>query len=518
MENEINNVHKQFFSSKFAEQTLNSINECISITDMQDYIIFVNNAFLQTYGFTKEEIIGQNIALIRSNKNNPEITKQILPCTLQGGWEGRIYNKRKDGTEFLISLRSGIVRDDEGNPIALVGSALDLTNTIKAEEKLQEAQDRYRSLFNDIKDVVYESTPDGKLVDINQTGIELFGYKTKEETLNIDVAKDLYVFPEDRDRFKSLVETRGYVKNYEILIKRKDNEHVVVLETAYAYKNKDGQVISYRGILRDITDVKRTEQQLKNYVKELAKVNKQLLESEEELRNINIAKDKLFSIIAHDLRSPFTALIGFSDYLVEDLEDLQPKEIRMFAGRINDSAKNVYNLLENLLEWSRIESGRINPDFEEFEINTVIESSVSLLKGNAFNKKIEIINNVDPGLYIIADKNMISSVIRNLISNAIKFTYPEKQIIIASEINDKYVAVSVTDEGVGMEGHILENLFNSNAHQTTLGTSNEKGSGLGLVICKELVEKNGGRITVRSAPKAGSTFTINLLKAKTLFN
>ncbi|MFH0733397.1 MAG: PAS domain-containing sensor histidine kinase [bacterium] len=518
MENKQNDIQEHFFSSKFAEQTLNSINECISITDMQDYIIFANSAFLKTYGFKQEELIGQNISIIRSNKNNTEIAKQILPSTLQGSWEGRIYNKRKDGTEFLISLRTGIVRDDEGNPIALVGSALDLTETIKAEEKLQEAQDRYRSLFNDIKDVVYESTPDGKLVDINQSGIELFGYKNKDEALNIDVAKDLYVFPEDRDRFKALVETKGYVKNYEILIKRKDGEHVVVLETAYAHKGADDKVVSYRGILRDITDVKRTEQQLKNYVRELAKVNKQLLESEEELRSINMAKDKLFSIIAHDLRSPFTALIGFSDYLVEDLEDLEQKEIRMFAGRINDSAKNVYNLLENLLEWSRIESGRINPDFEEFEINAIIESSISLLRGNALNKKIEIINSIEPGLYVIADKNMISSIVRNLISNAIKFTYSEKQIIISSETSDKYVAISVTDEGVGMEGHVLEKLFNSDIHHTTLGTSNEKGSGLGLVICKELVEKNGGRISVRSAPEAGSTFTINLLKAKTLLN
>ena len=505
-----------FYNERIAEQTLNSLNECISITDMEDNILFVNDSFLTTYGYTKDELIGKHITLVRANNNQSQTNNEILPKTLNGAWEGTILNKKKDGTEFWVLLRTGIVKDEFGNPVALVGSAIDQTEKIKAETKLKEVQDRYRQLFNDIKDVVYESSPEGKLIDINTSGLELFGYESKEELLKIDLVKDLYVNPEDRDKFKSIVENLGYVKNYELTIKRKNGEHLVVLETSFAHKDKSGKVISYRGILRDITEIKRAEQQLKNYVKELAKVNKQLLESEIELKNINKAKDRLFSIIAHDLRSPFTGLIGFSDYLVEDIEELTSDEIKTYAKKINEASKNIYNLLENLLEWSRIERGSITPEFEEFDINAVIESAIYILRANASNKEITIVNNIDKALYVYADQNMVSSVIRNILSNAIKFTYTGKSIYIYGSKEAEYIEIKVRDEGKGMDEKTRSMLFDPMLHVSELGTRNEKGSGLGLIICKELIEKNGGKISCESEPEKGSTFIVRLLKAKIL--
>lgn len=505
-----------FYNEKIAEQTLNSLSECISITDMQDNILFVNQAFLDTYGYSKEELIGKHITFLRTDRSDPLLATEILPKTLNGAWEGKILNKKKDGTEFWVLLRTGIVKDEAGNPVALVGSAQDLTEKIKAENRLKEVQDRYRQLFNDIKDVVYESSPDGKLIDINDSGLEMFGYSSKEELLKIDVVNDLYVNPADRDKFKSIVESSGYVKNYELTVKRKNGEHLVVLETSFAYKDANGKVVSYRGILRDITEIKKAEQQLKNYVRELAKVNKQLVESEEELKSINKAKDKLFSIIAHDLRSPFTGLIGFSDYLVEDIEELTKEEIRTYSQKINEAAKNIYNLLENLLEWSRIERGTIIPEFEDFDINAVIESAIYILRANTANKNIKVVNNIQKALYVNADKNMISSIIRNLLSNAIKFTYPGKSIYIDGEKKEDYIEISIVDEGKGMDEKTRGMLFNPMLHVSELGTRNEKGSGLGLIICKELIEKNGGQISCESEPEKGSKFTIRLLKATTI--
>lgn len=506
-------VVNTFLNERIATQTLNSLSECISITDMEDNILFVNDAFLKTYGYSREELIGKHITILRAN-NQPEYNKEILPKTLNGSWEGLVLNKKKDGTEFWVLLKTGIVKDENGNPIALVGSAQDQTEKIKADTKLKEIQDKYRQLFNDIKDVVYESSPDGKLIDINNSGLELFGYENKEELLSIDLGKDLYVDPLDREKFKEIVGKKGFVKNYEITIRRKNGEHLVVLETSFAHKDKDGNIISYRGILRDITDLKRAEQQLKNYVKELAKVNKQLLESEIELKNINKAKDRLFSIIAHDLRSPFTGLIGFSDYLVEDIDDLTKEEISTYAKKINEASKNIYNLLENLLEWSKIERGTITPEFEEFDVNAVIESAIYLLRANSSNKEIKIINNIDTALYVYADQNMISSVIRNLLSNAIKFTYPGKSIFIYGSKKEDYIDINIKDEGKGMDEKTRNMLFDPAVHVSELGTKNEKGCGLGLIICKELIEKNNGKIFCESEVGQGSTFTIHLVRAK----
>ncbi|HPN38015.1 MAG TPA: PAS domain-containing sensor histidine kinase [Melioribacteraceae bacterium] len=508
-------IIETFYNEKIAEQTLNALNECISITDMQDNILFVNNSFLNTYGYTKEELIGKHITVVRAN-NDSFLSTEILPKTLNGAWEGKVLNRKKDGTEFWVHLRTGIVKDENGNLVALVGSATDLTEQIKAEAKLKEVQDKYRQLFNEIKDVVYESSPKGKLLDINNSGLELFGYESKQELLEIDVVNDLYVNANDREKFKTIIESFGYVKNFELTIKRKNGEHLVVLETALANKDKDGNVISYRGILRDITETKRAEGQLKNYVKELAKVNKQLLENEEELKNINKAKDRLFSIIAHDLRSPFTGLIGFSDYLVEDIDDLTKVEIKTYAKKINEASKNIYNLLENLLEWSRIERGSIIPEFEEFDVNAVIESAIYILRANASNKEINIINNINKALYVYADQNMISSVIRNILSNAIKFTYQGKSIFINGIKKEKEIEIIIKDEGKGMEEKTRAMLFNPMMHVTELGTQNEKGSGLGLIICKELVEKNGGKIECESELGKGSSFKVVLQRAKTI--
>lgn len=510
------NIHnlEVFFNEKIAVQTLNSLTECISITDMQDNILFVNNAFLKTYGYTRDELIGKHVSILRSKDNDTILTKQILPKTLNGAWEGKILNKKKDGTEFWVYLRTGVVRDDNGNPVALVGSAKDLTESMKFEATLKETTDKYRQLFDNIKDVVYESTPDGKLIDINNSGIELFGFNSKEEILKIDVVKDLYTDPADRDKFKEIVEKNGFVKNYEIKIKRKTGEQLIVLETAYANRDQQGNVISYRGIIRDITEVKKAEQQLKNYVKELAKLNKQLLESEEELKNINKAKDRLFSIIAHDLRSPFTGLIGFSDYLIEDIEDLSIDEIKTFAKKINESAKNIYSLLENLLEWSRIERGAIDPEIDEFDINVIIESSIYLLRANTSNKNITIINNINKPLYVKADHNMISSVIRNLLSNAIKFSYPNSKIYVEGIKGVEFNSIQIIDNGMGMSADVLSKIFDSSVHVSELGTNNEKGSGLGLIICKELIEKNNGTISCVSELNKGTTFTVSLPSVK----
>ncbi len=512
-EKNLNNLNS-FYNEKIAEQTLNSLTECISITDMQDNIIFVNNAFLKTYGYTREELIGKHVSILRAESNDPNLTKEILPKTINGAWEGEILNKKKDGTIFWVYLRTGIVKDDTGTPVALVGSAKDLTESMKAEATLKEATDKYRQLFDNIKDVVYESTPDGKLIDINNSGLELFGYDSKEEILKIDVVKDMYLDPSDRDKFKEIVEKNGFVKNYEIKIKRKNGEQLIVLETAYANKDENGNVVSYRGIIRDITEVKKAEQQLKNYVKELAKVNKQLLESEEELKNLNKAKDRLFSIIAHDLRSPFTGLIGFSDYLIEDIEDLSTDEIKTFAKKINESAKNIYSLLENLLEWSRIERGTIEPEIDEFDINVVIEAAIYLLRANTSNKNITIINNITKPLYVKADHNMISSVIRNLLSNAIKFSFPGSTIHIEGIKGDEFNSIQIIDKGKGMSKDVLSKIFDSSVHVSELGTNNEKGSGLGLIICKELIERNNGIISCASELNKGTTFTISLPAVK----
>ena len=494
---------------KLALHTINSISECISITDMNDIILYVNNSFANVYGYKPEELIGKHIGIIRSEKNDPVVLKEIQPSTMKEGWHGRIWNKRKNGEEFFIELNTSVVKDESGVAVAHVGVAKDLTEQLKADALLLETQSKYQNLFIEIKDVVYESTPEGKFISLNPAGIDMIGISPKDLD-NPDILKGLYINQSDRKRFQDELNKNGFVKDFEINIKKPSGEIVNLLETSYAVKNKDGKIVSYRGILRDITQTKKNEAKLKLLVEELGRLNSQLKDSEEELKSINASKDKFFSIIAHDLRSPFSSLLSFSEFLSEDINELSKDEIKLFADKINEAAKNVFSLLENLLQWSRIQTGKIPMRPTSFNIFYKINQVVSLLSNNAENKKIKVVNQVSPMAVVFADEDMIFSVIQNLLSNAIKFTRQNGNILFHSINKGNEFEISVADNGVGIEDEDLNKLFRIDTHHTTYGTDDEKGTGLGLILCKEMIERNRGKLTVTSKLGEGTTFTFTI--------
>lgn len=492
--------------------TFNSLMEGISVTTLDGKFIYINDAFLKTYGYTKEELIGKSSGLMRSEKNNVSMAKEIIPATLNGGWKGRLFTIRKDGTELIVELTTTPVKNSNGEPIALVGITRDLTEEIKNKEAAEEAENKYISLFTELKDAIYESTPDGKMIELNPSGMRLFGFESREEMLNANIAEDLYVNEEDRKRFKELQERDGYVKNFEVEIKRKYGVTAICLETSIGVKDKDGNIKAYRGILHDITAGKKQEHQLRQFVEKLAMLNEQLRESETELKRINSSKDKFFSIIAHDLRSPFSALLGFSEFLEQDIDELTPEEISTFAGKINESARNVFNLLENLLQWSRIQTGRMSFEPVLFNLANRINQCTDILGDNSANKNIELLSAIQPDCMVFADENMVTSVIQNLISNAIKFTKPGGSITISAKECGDYIEVRVKDTGIGLREEDLAKLFRIDIHHTTAGTNDEKGTGLGLVLCNELISKNSGKMWVESKAGEGSSFFFTLPK------
>lgn len=496
--------------TKLVFHTLNSISECISITDMNDVILYVNKSFLSTYGYLSTELIGNHVAILRSGKNDPEVLKEILPVTLKEGWNGKIWNKRKNGEEFLIELYTTVVRDENENPIALVGVAKDLTDQIHADEELKTAQEKYGTLFREIKAAAYESTPDGKLVELNPAGMELLKIQSHDQFKNVDIARDLYIDKKDRRTMMKEIEERGFVKDYELNLRTLNGEIITVRETSNAVKDKDGKITAYRGILRDITEAKRNEEKLKQLVEKLEYVNIQLQKSEEDLKNTNATKDKFFSIIAHDLRSPFSSLLSFSEFLVEDIDTLEKDETKLFAEKIHEAAQSVFSLLENLLQWSRIQSGKIPYNPITFNITNKIDQVVNLLANNAAVKKINVSNQCPANFSVYADEDMLFSVIQNLLSNAIKFTMDGGIIVFKSAVLENEIEISVTDSGVGIKESDLKKLFHLETHLTTAGTKDEKGSGLGLLLCKEMIERNNGKMRVESTCGIGTTFTFTL--------
>ncbi|MFO7672110.1 MAG: hybrid sensor histidine kinase/response regulator [Lutibacter sp.] len=231
-----------------------------------------------------------------------------------------------------------------------------------------------------------------------------------------------------------------------------------------------------------------------------------LKETNKELNQINAEKDKFFSIIAHDLKSPFNAIIGFSDILIDQVHKNNLEKISEYATIIQQSSQRAMGLLMNLMEWSQSQTGRMNFSPENFDLVRLIDEAVLLLNDSAAQKFITIDKKLPLSLIVYADKAMISTVLRNLISNAIKFTKSGGNIVISSSENQNELTISVKDSGVGISKDRIEKLFRLDESYSTTGTNNEKGTGLGLILCKEFVEKHNSKIWAESEEGIGSTF------------
>lgn len=230
----------------------------------------------------------------------------------------------------------------------------------------------------------------------------------------------------------------------------------------------------------------------------------------EELREANKTKDKFFSIIAHDLKSPFQGLIGYSKILTTEYATITEEERIFFINSIDEISKNAFSLLEDLLTWSRLQTNKMEIKIEKFNLNECLSQTISLLKQTALNKGIMINNFIDNKIYVNADKNMVCTIARNIISNATKFTNKGGEITVSSNLVENFVELSIKDTGVGIEKKNLDKLFVIDKTFRTKGTANEEGTGLGLLLCKEMIEKQGVKIWAESEPGKGSNFVFTI--------
>ena len=455
--------------------------------------LFSNPASCELFGYTDEEFQRLTIANLVPRDSLDSVMSEF--ASQVGGKKPVSFAQtclRKDGTIFHADI--------SGAPIMLngkkciVGFFQDVTARRQMEEALRESEAVHRNLIERMMDGVYKSTHDGKFVDVNSAMVKLLGYDSKEELLAIDIKKDLYFEPGDRESLQ-LLEKWEEMAVYPV--KKKDGSEIWVEDHGWYITGENGEILFHEGITRDITERKRAEEeiQLKN----------------EQLHQANAEKDKFFSIIAHDLRGPFQPLLGFTLMLAEDLPKLRQDEIQKMALSMRSAANKLFDLLENLLEWSRMQRGLINFEPGSFFLLPKISESLVLVQHAIAEKGIEIRYDVSEDLRVFADGNMFESIIRNLVSNALKFTAPRGNIsIIARSAGDHWVEIKVNDTGIGMNKEIVENLFRLDTNTNRKGTEGEPSTGLGLIICKDLIKKHGGKLWVESEEGKGSTFYFTL--------
>ncbi len=249
---------------------------------------------------------------------------------------------------------------------------------------------------------------------------------------------------------------------------------------------------------------------LQQYVELLAEKNAELDEKNAQLEEVNASKDRFFSIISHDLRSPFVGLLGLTQLISEEFENYSREKLHTIITKLYKSTENLYALIENLLTWSRLQRGMIEWHPQPIIVRDAIQRTINVLTSNAEQKDIELRNAVVKENVGYADAKMLDTVLRNLVSNALKFTGQGGNITVSAEEHDKMLTISVADTGIGIGPEHVPKLFRIDSKYTRTGTANERGTGLGLILCKEFVERNGGTIRIESEEGVGTTFSFTV--------
>ena len=364
----------------------------------------------------------------------------------------------------------------------------------KVELDLMKEQYLIDALLNNLPDHIYFKDIESRFIRINKAHAMFFGLSDPDQAIgkrDFDFFTDEHAQQAFNDE-QNIIRT-GHLLSLEEKETHYDHEDTWVSTVKLPLCDKDGRIIGTFGISRDITKHKLAEEEIKL--------------KNELLLTTNAEKDKFFSIIAHDLRGPLSSFLSATQILSDDIQTMDTQEIKEITVSMKESAQNIYTLLENLLEWSRLRRGRLDFVPERLNINEKINDCIGVLSEYARKKEIQIFVSIPGALEIHADNHMFDTIVRNLVSNAIKFTNVGGKISVeAISNNNHFIEMKVSDSGIGMPPELKSKLFLLSEKTSRPGTNGEMSTGLGLLLCKEFIEKHGGRIWVESEVGKGSSF------------
>ena len=519
-------------------KTINSIDDFIFVVDLNFEIVLINETLNKWSSIfdLPNVIVGKNFIQLFEHIE-PSIRRNYQWVFNNGESLKFEHTIRNKGIEYWTEIKALPVKDTYGRVIQVVTVIKDITERKKAEFELKLNEQRLNALlefaqqkFVDLKEITSYTLEQclkltgskiGSISLVNSATKEIELYSWKEEVLESRVRQNIHtaIF---RDFFYEGCRAGSpiLVNNLAEFPGRKALPAEVKSWNRFASIPiyEDGQVVAVVGLANkpyayDDIDIKQIELLMESVwkLKSQIETNEQIKISEQRLRELNATKDKFFSIIAHDLASPFNSLMGFSDLLCANAYSYDRDKISKIAGTLKKSAETGYTLLENLLDWSRTQTGRLKPNPVDFDLAEMIHEMVVNLESKANEKDITVVFSEKRKLMVNADPNMINTVLRNIINNSIKFSYIGGKIKINAENQDNGVIIHIADSGIGIDDADKGHIFGLESF-SKIGTANEKGTGLGLLLCREFVEKNKGQIWFESKKGLGSKFSFSLQK------
>ncbi len=470
----------------------------VLITDPNGIIEYVNPKFTELTGYLSHEAIGLTPGILNSGKQPKEFYRELWDTILAGNtWRGEFHNRKKNGDYYWENATISPIIDDCGNTTHFIAVKEDITARKTVEESLVESESRYRTLFEELKDAVFERSAEGRFLDINPAGVKLFGYASRQEMMALDFASDIYVRPEDLYAFEAEIERAGFVQDFETIMKRKDGTEITTNATATAVRDSSGKVTGYRVILRDMSKLKALEHQF---------IEAQKME----------AVGVLAGGVAHDFNNILTAIILYAGGALEKIVDTSP-DATADIKEVLKSAYRATDLTRQLLIFGR----KQRVEFKPLDINSVLEGVVGMI-GRLVGEDIRLILDLHAGINtIVADKCNIEQVLMNLVVNA-RDAMPEGGSIVLRTSNvvlddsdlvampesfsGEFICLSVEDSGEGIDAEIAEHIFEP--FYTTKDSG--EGSGLGLAVVHGIVKSHGGWVVVDSTRSVGTVFNVYL--------
>ncbi len=544
---------KQLFDEKHLLYTLiDNMPDFIYLKDTDSKFIVANQRLIDVHNLkSRDQLIGKSDhdfypkELADKYKSNEQTIIHTGKPLINH--EERSLDEK--GNMIYLSTTKIPLHDADGTIIGIVGIGRDITDKRKTEEKLLDHADQLQQINALLEEKQEEVQQQAEELSAQADNLRLINQELEKlsaavsETDNVVIILDedgnfewvnnsftrVYGYTLDQfiqERGKNMLEGSHNPEIKDILAKCRDSCKTIRYHTETMDKdgnviwtqstltpvlNAEKKIIRFVAVDTDITAVKKAQ--------DMVNTQKAEIESKrDQLAKANITKDKFFSIIAHDLKNPFHSIMGFTDLLIKNYNDFEDTKKLEFLGLINESSQYANNLLDNLLYWSRTQTDRIKYSPIKFDLHSLVNEIQHMLHGNAEKKQLALLNLVPEASYVYADKNMIHTVLRNLVSNSIKFTPVEGTISIEAVPEEEFIHIIVKDNGVGIPLDQHGKVFNFGEFHSTSGTAGEPGTGLGLIICFEFIKKHGRELSFSSESGKGTSFTFDLASQEPSIN